>query len=59
MIVRLWRGRTPRAKADSHLGYLERTGFRAPTSTEGNRVDFVLRRFAGRAPSGRSTVRRT
>ncbi len=47
MIARLWHGRTPRAKADSYVEYLKKTGVQDQTSIEGNRGDFVFRRIEG------------
>ncbi len=47
LIARIWRGVTPKAKADEYLEYLEATGLREYRSTKGNRGVTVLRRDRG------------
>jgi heme-degrading monooxygenase HmoA len=47
MIARLWRGVTPRAKADDYHQYLQRTGVKDCEATPGNRGVFILRRDSG------------
>jgi heme-degrading monooxygenase HmoA len=47
MIARTWRGRTPAAKADDYLVYLQRTGLKEYAATEGNRGVLALRRLDG------------
>ena len=47
MIARTWRGRTPAAKADDYLAYLQRTGLKEYAATEGNRAVLALRRLDG------------
>jgi heme-degrading monooxygenase HmoA len=49
MIARIWRGRTPVAKADAYLDYLEATGLKEYAETPGNRGLRVLRRDEGDA----------
>ncbi len=44
MIARIWRGRTPEAKADHYLSYLKTTGVKAYKATKGNHGVYVLRR---------------
>jgi heme-degrading monooxygenase HmoA len=44
MIARIWRGRTPDAKADAYFEYLNATGVKDIRATKGNRGVFVLRR---------------
>ncbi|MGH2560842.1 MAG: antibiotic biosynthesis monooxygenase family protein [Thermomicrobiales bacterium] len=47
MIARIWRGRTPAAKADDYVDLLEATGLADYTKTPGNRGLHVLRRIDG------------
>jgi heme-degrading monooxygenase HmoA len=47
MIARIWRGITPRAKADDYHRYLQRTGVKDCEATPGNRGVYVLRRDSG------------
>jgi heme-degrading monooxygenase HmoA len=47
MIARVWRGITPRDKADAYLAYLEETGLKDYAATPGNRGVTVLRREQG------------
>ena len=47
MIARTWRGRTPEAKADEYLEYMEKTGLKNYRATSGNKGVFVFRRVAG------------
>ena len=47
MIARLWHGRTPAAKADSYLEFLERRAIPDYESIPGNRGAYVLRRIEG------------
>jgi len=45
MIARIWRGRTPAAKADEYFEYLKRTGLQDYRSINGNQGVYVLRRI--------------
>src|SRR4051812_42714396 len=47
MIARVWRGVTPRAKANEYHLYLQRTGVKDCEATPGNRGVYVLRREEG------------
>jgi heme-degrading monooxygenase HmoA len=47
MIARVWRGRTPAAKADAYAALLERTGLSDYRATPGNRGVLALRRVQG------------
>lgn len=47
MIARLWRGRTPAAKADEYVDYVQKTGVKAQTAIPGNRGDYLFRRIDG------------
>lgn len=47
MIARVWRGRTPAAKADAYAVLLERTGLSDYRATPGNRGVLALRRVQG------------
>ena len=47
MIARLWRGRTPAAKADEYAVFLQRTGLAGYRATPGNRGVLALRRLEG------------
>ncbi|MBS0571140.1 MAG: hypothetical protein JSS28_11060 [Proteobacteria bacterium] len=47
MIARIWRGITPRDKADEYLAYLQETGLKDYATTPGNRGVTVLRREQG------------
>ena len=47
MIARLWRGRTPAAKADEYAAFLQRTGLADYRATPGNRGVLALRRLEG------------
>jgi heme-degrading monooxygenase HmoA len=47
MIARVWRGVTPRAKADDYHQYLQRTGVTDCEATPGNRGVYILRRDGG------------
>jgi heme-degrading monooxygenase HmoA len=47
MIARTWRGRTPEAKAEEYLEYLEKTGLKNYRATPGNKGVFVFRRVVG------------
>lgn len=44
MIVRIWRGETPEAKADAYFDYMMNTGVKSYRATEGNQGVWVLRR---------------
>ncbi len=41
MIMRIWRGKVPEAKADAYLAYLQATGLSAYRNTAGNRGVFA------------------
>jgi heme-degrading monooxygenase HmoA len=45
MIARIWRGRTPSAKADEYFEYLQQTGLKDSRSTSGNQGVYILRRM--------------
>jgi heme-degrading monooxygenase HmoA len=47
MIARVWRGVTPRAKADDYHEYLQRTGVKDSEATPGNQGVYILRRDSG------------
>jgi len=47
MIARVWRGITPKEKADDYLAYLQDTGLRDYAGTPGNKGVSVLRRTQG------------
>ena len=47
MIARIWQGRTPAAKADEYLAFLQRRALPDYRSTPGNRAAFILRRIDG------------
>ncbi len=47
MIARIWRGRTPAARADAYVSYLLETGVKDYAAVPGNRGVRVLRRLAG------------
>jgi heme-degrading monooxygenase HmoA len=47
VIARVWRGRTPAAKADAYAAYLARTGLVDYRATSGNRGVLALRRVEG------------
>ena len=47
MIARVWRGRTPAAKADAYEAFLARTGLVDYRATPGNRGVLALRRLDG------------
>ena len=47
MIVRMWHGVMPAAKANAYLMYLEATGVRDYRATPGNLGVQILRRFMG------------
>jgi heme-degrading monooxygenase HmoA len=47
MIARVWRGRTPAAKADAYYEVLQRTGIKDYKATAGNLGVRVLRRMDG------------
>ncbi len=47
MIARIWRGITPKEKADAYQAYLEETDLRDYAKTPGNRGFYVLRRMQG------------
>lgn len=47
MIARVWRGVTPRAKANDYHQYLQRTGVKDCEATAGNRGVYILRRDSG------------
>jgi heme-degrading monooxygenase HmoA len=47
VIARIWHGRTPRAKADAYLAFLEARAIPDYTSVAGNRGAYVLRRLEG------------
>ena len=47
MIARIWRGITPRDKAEEYLAYLQETGLKDYAATPGNRGVTVLRREQG------------
>ena len=49
MIMRQWRGRVPREKAEEYLTYLQATGLEAYRSTAGNLGAFVTTRPLGKA----------
>lgn len=49
MIARIWRGRTPAAKAEAYVGYLWETGLKAYGETRGNLGLRLLRRTEGEA----------
>lgn len=44
MIARIWFGKTLDSKSDEYFDYLEKTGIKDTSSTEGNRGVYVLRR---------------
>lgn len=47
MIARIWKGNTPRPKADDYAEYLKETGIKDYKNTEGNRGVYILRRIEG------------
>jgi len=47
MIVRMWHGRVPTAKAAAYEKYLHRSGLPAYRETAGNRGIYLLRRTEG------------
>lgn len=47
MIARIWHGRTPSARADEYLAFLEARALPDYRGTPGNRGAFVLRRAEG------------
>lgn len=47
MIARIWQGRTPAAKADEYLAFLQQRALPDYRSTPGNRAAFILRRIDG------------
>ena len=47
MIARIWRGRTPAAKADAYHAYLRATGLKEYAETPGNLGVYALRRIEG------------
>jgi len=47
MIARMWRGRTPAARADAYFAFLQRTGIADYRATAGNHGVRVLRRIDG------------
>lgn len=47
LIARVWRGRTPAAKADAYYEILQRTGIKEYRATAGNQGVRVLRRTDG------------
>ena len=47
MIVRMWHGRVPVAKADAYAAYVEATGLADYRATAGNRGAWLLRRDEG------------
>jgi heme-degrading monooxygenase HmoA len=50
MIVRVWRGVTPEAKADQYVQFVKATGVKDYRATEGNQGVLLLRRVSdGRA----------
>ena len=50
MIARIWRGVTPKSKADQYFDYLQATGIKDYRETEGNQGVLVLHRIReGRA----------
>jgi len=49
MIMRQWRGRVPREKAEEYLSYLQATGLEEYRSTAGNLGAFVTTRPLGKA----------
>jgi heme-degrading monooxygenase HmoA len=49
MIMRQWRGRVPREKAEEYLTYLQATGLEEYRSTPGNLGAFVTTRPLGKA----------
>jgi len=49
MIMRQWRGRVPREKAEEYLSYLQSTGLEEYRSTAGNLGAFVTTRPHGKA----------
>ena len=49
MIMRQWRGRVPRDKAEQYLSYLQETGLEEYRSTTGNLGAFVTTRPHGKA----------
>ena len=49
MIMRQWRGRVPREKAEEYLSYLQATGLEEYRSTVGNLGAFVTTRPLGKA----------
>ena len=46
-IARIWRGVTPRSKADSYFAYLKKTGVPGYRAVKGNLGVFVFRRIQG------------
>ncbi|UCE42386.1 MAG: antibiotic biosynthesis monooxygenase [Candidatus Aminicenantes bacterium] len=44
MIARIWFGKTKDSASDEYFDYLEKTGIKDSSSTEGNRGVYVLRR---------------
>lgn len=47
MIMRIWRGKVPEAKADAYLAYLQATGLSEYRSTAGNRGVFATTHSEG------------
>jgi heme-degrading monooxygenase HmoA len=47
MIARMWHGRTPTAKADAYLAFLERRALPDYRGTPGNIAAYILRRADG------------
>lgn len=47
MIARIWKGRTPAAKADEYVEVVKRTGVKGYRSTPGNRGVWLIRRVRG------------
>jgi len=45
MIARIWHGRTPADKADAYLEYVKKTGIVEYRAVEGNRGQYILRKF--------------
>ena len=42
MIVRIWRGRIPKARLEEYVAYMEETGLKEYTATPGNQGAWML-----------------
>jgi heme-degrading monooxygenase HmoA len=47
MIARIWKGRTPSARAEEYAEYLQKTGLQESRSTNGNQGVYILRCLEG------------